>query len=109
MFSAEGGQTIVNPINWPEEGFIFPGNESERCSKAYCYKKEVAYVPSKNQVKSIMALSSNCTQKVSHTCNANALTGLSSWIGSNGTANSYWHGNRDSGNFQFFLFLNQLC
>ena len=104
LFSSEGGQTVVYPINWPEEGFTFPGNESERCSQAFCHKKEVEYVPSKIQMKSLMALSSNCTQKVSHRCNINALTGYSSWIDSNGTANSYWHGNRNSGSLQFFAF-----
>ena len=104
LFGSEGGQTVVYPIDWPEEGFNFPENESERCSEAHCHKKEVAYAPSKIQIQSVMGLSSNCTQKVSHTCNFNALTGVSSWIGSNSTANSYWHGNRNSVKFKFFAF-----
>ena len=100
LFGLEGGQTIVHPVDWPEEGFIFPENENQRCSSANCYTKDIAYVPSKFQIKSLMALSSNCTQKVTHTCNINDLTGVSSWIDSSGTTNSYWHGNRNSGNFQ---------
>ena len=103
LFGLEGAQTIVHPADWPEEGFTFPENESQRCSSANCYKKEVDYVPSKAQIKSLMALSANCTQKVIHTCNINALTSLSSWIGSNGAANSYWHGNRNSGNSQILF------
>lgn len=71
LFGSEGGQTVVYPIDWPEEGFTFPENESETCSEANCHKKEVAYVPSKIQIKSLMALSFNCTQKVSHRCNIN--------------------------------------
>ena len=107
VFGTEGGQTVIHPVDWPDQGFIFPENETQRCSAANCYKKEIAYVPSKIQLKSLMALSSTCHQKVSHMCNFNALTGLSSWIGSNGTANSYWHGNQiqaNSGRFQFFVF-----
>ena len=101
LFGNEGGQTIVYPLDWPEEGFTFPDNESQRCSKPNCYKKEVAYVPSRSQIMALVALSSNCTQKVTHVCEVNGLTGVSSWIDSNGTANSYWHGDRQSGRFQF--------
>ena len=103
MFGSEGALTLIRPTDWPEGGFVFPENENQRCSSANCYKKEVSYDPSKKQISSLMALSLNCTQKVSHTCNINALSGLSSWIGSNGTANSYWHGNRNSGNSRFFF------
>ena len=99
MFGFDGGLTLIRPADWSEEGYIFPEDNSQRCSSANCYKKDVAYVPSKTQIKSLMALSSNCTQKVTHTCNINALTGVSSWIGSNGTVNSYWHGNKNSGKF----------
>ena len=99
LFGSVGGETVIRPDDWPEGGFTFPENESQRCSKANCYKKDVAYVPSKAQIKSLMALSSNCTQTVTNTCNFNALTGLSSWIGLNGTENSYWHGNKNSGKF----------
>ena len=106
LFGSDGGQTVVNPIDWPEEGFTYPENESDRCSEANCHEKEIAYAPSKIQIKSLMALSCNCTQTVSHRCNINALTGYSSWIGSNGTANSYWHGARNSGRFQFFIIRN---
>ena len=102
MLSSKGALTLVSPSDWPEEAFTFPENESQRCSSANCYRKEIAYVPSNAQIKSLMALSSNCTQKVTHTCNINPLTGLSSWIGSNGTANSYWHGSRNSGTFSFY-------
>lgn len=100
LFGTDGGQTIVHPVNWPEKGFTFPENESQRCSKANCYKKEVSYVPLKAQIKALVALSSNCSQKVSHICNFNGLTNLSSWIDSNGTTNSHWHGDRISGKFQ---------
>ena len=100
VFGTDGGQTVIHPVDWPEQGFTFPENESRRCSKANCYKKEVVYAPSEAEIKSLMVLSSNCTQTITNTCNFNALTGLSSWIGSNGTANSYWHGNQNSGKFQ---------
>ena len=53
LFGSEGGQTVVYPIDWPEEGFNFPENESERCSEAHCHKKEVAYAPSKIQIQSL--------------------------------------------------------
>jgi len=102
IFGFEGAQTIVHPADWPDEGFIYPENESQRCISANCYKKEVDYVPSKAQIKSLMALSSNCTQQVIHTCDVNGLTGDSSWIDSNGTANYYWHGNRNSGKSQIY-------
>ena len=101
IFGPEGALTIVHPDGWPEEGYTFPENESQRCTKANCYTKEVSYVPSKDQIKALVSLSSNCSQKVTHVCNINGLSGLSSWIDANETANSYWHGNRTSGNFQF--------
>ena len=101
-FESDGGQTVVHPSDWPKGGFTFPEEENRRCSKANCYKKEVSYVPSKTQIKALVSLSSNCSQKVSHNCYFNGLTGLSSWIDSNGTPNSYWHGNKTSGKFQFF-------
>ena len=102
MFGSEGAETAVYPFDWPEEGFTFPEEKSQRCSKANCFKKEVSYVPSKTQIKALVSLSSNCSQKVTHVCNINGLSGLSSWIDANGTSNSYWHGNQTSGNFQFF-------
>ena len=102
LFGSEGVETAVYPSDWPEEGFTFPEEESQRCSKANCFKKEVSYVPSKTQIKALVSLSSNCSQKVTHVCNINGLSGLSSWIDANGTSNSYWHGNQTSGNFQFF-------
>ena len=106
LFGSDGGQTVIYPTDWPEEGFTFPENETQRCSAANCFKKEISYVPSKIQIKSLMSLSSDCLQKVIHTCNANGLTGSSSWIGINGTSNSYWHGNRNSGKFQMYISLN---
>ena len=104
LFGSDGADTAVDPSDWPEGGFSFPENESQRCTKANCYSKDVSYVPSKTQIKALVSLSSNCSQKVSHICNFNALTGLSSWIDSNGTSNSYWHGNKTSGKCPFFHF-----
>ena len=97
LFGSDGAQTLLHPSECPERGFIFPANESQRCSKANCYKKEISYVPSKPQIMALVSLSSQCSQKVTHLCNLNGLTGLSSWIDANGNSNSYWHGNRDKG------------
>ena len=102
FFGTEGAQTAVHPSDWSVGGFTFPENESQRCIKANCYKKEIAYAPSKDQIKALVSLSTNCSQKVTHVCNMNGLSGLSSWIDAIGTANSYWHGNRTSGNSHFF-------
>ena len=102
LFGSDGGQTAIQPSDWPEGGLTFPEEESQRCSKANCYTKDIAYAPTKTQIKALVSLSSNCSQKVSHNCYFNGLTGLSSWIDSNGTPNSYWHGNKTSGKFQFF-------
>ena len=106
LFGSEDAVTAVHPSDWPEGGFTFPENESQRCTKANCYTKDVPYVPSKTQIKALVSLSSHCSQKVTHVCNINGLTGLSSWIDANGTSNSYWHGNQNSGNFQFIQFSN---
>jgi len=51
LFGSEGAQTAVLPSDWPESEFTFPENESQRCTKANCYKKDVAYAPSKTQIK----------------------------------------------------------
>ena len=104
LFGSEGGQTVIPPSDQLKEGFIFPENEQQRCSKPNCFKKEIEYAPTKDQIKSLMALSSDCSQKITHTCNFNGLTGISSWIDSNGNANSYWHGNRNSGKSHQFYF-----
>jgi len=106
LFGSEGAETAVFPSDWPEGGFTFPEEESQRCTTANCHKKDVAYVPSKTQIKALVSLSSNWFQKVIHVCNFNALTGVSSWIDANGTSNSYWHGNRTSGNSHFFQYSN---
>lgn len=50
-------------------------------------------------LKSLMALSSNCTQAIRHKCQINGLTGFSSWLGADGIQNSYWHGDKNSGKF----------
>ena len=104
LFGSAGGLTVIHPTDHPEEGFTFPENESQRCSKANCFKKQIEYGPSIDQIRTLVALSTNCRQKVTHNCSFNGLSSLSSWIGSNGTANSYWHGNRNSGPFQLSLF-----
>ena len=99
MFGLKHGLTIIHPTDQPEGGFQFPENESQRCLKANCFKRRIQYGPSTDQIKTLIALSTNCTQKITHNCNFNGLSGLSSWISSNGTTNSYWHGNRNSGTF----------
>ena len=99
IFGFKGGLTVIYPTDHNKEGITFPENESQRCSEANCFKKQIQYSPSKDQIKKLIALSTNCTQKVTLNCNFNGLSGLSSWIGVNGTANSYWHGNRNSGTF----------
>ena len=98
-FDFGGGLTVIYPTDHPEGGFTFPENENQRCLEANCFKKQIEYGPSKDQIRSLIALSSNCTQKVTHNCNFNGLSDLSSWIGLNGTINSYWHGNRNTGPF----------
>ena len=100
-FGLKGGLTVIYPTDHPGEGFTFPENESQRCLKANCFKKQIEYGPTKDQIGTLIELSSNCAQKVAHNCNFNGLSGLSSWIDRNGTTNSYWHGNRNSGTFQF--------
>ena len=104
IFVFEGGLTVIHPTDHPDGGLTFPENESQRCSKPNCFKKQIQYEPSKDQIKTLIALSTDCTQKVTHICSFNGLSGLSSWIGSNGISNSYWHGNQNSGNFQMPIF-----
>ena len=71
LFGSESAETAVHPSDWSKGGFTFPENESQRCIEANCYKKDVSYVPSKTQIKALVSLSSNCTQKVIHVCNIN--------------------------------------
>lgn len=103
LFGSAAGHTVIHPTDYPEGGFTFPENESQRCSEANCFRKQIEYGPSKNQIGTLIALSVSCTQKVTHNCNINGLSGISSWIGSNGVSNSYWHGHRNSGTFQLLV------
>ena len=99
LFGYDGAQTVIHPSEIPKDGFIFPPEKSpeKRCAKANCYKKGISYVPSKAQIMALVSLSTECTQKVIHTCNFIMLTGFSSWIDANGNSNTYWHGDRNSG------------
>ena len=40
-------------------------------------------------------ISTNCSQKIKHTCTVNQLTNYSSWINRNGVINTYWSGAKD--------------
>ena len=39
-------------------------------------------------------MSTNCQQKIKHSCNNNPLTGFSSWSDINNVRNHYWHGDK---------------
>lgn len=36
-FNESGGKTIMKPIQWNEEGFVFPSADDKRCSEANCF------------------------------------------------------------------------
>ena len=43
--------TEIEPLNWPENGLIFPKNESVRCYEPNCFTEEVRYEPTIDQIK----------------------------------------------------------
>ena len=51
IFTENSAQTLVQPLNWPKEGFIFPENATTRCVEPNCFTKIVEYGPSKEQIK----------------------------------------------------------
>ena len=46
-------------------------------------------------LQALIGLSTSCEQSIIHKCSTNILTGYSSWIGSTGIRNTYWHGDQD--------------
>ena len=61
--------------------------------KQGCYKEEITYFASMEQIVSLMDISADCFQDITHTCVHNTLTGYSWWMGRGGRNNKYWHGN----------------
>ena len=47
-------------------------------------------------IKSLVNLSTSCSQSIQHTCTVNALTNYASWIGRDGKTYTYWSGSRNS-------------
>ena len=57
-----------------------------------CYKDEITYNSSDEQIKALISVSSTCSQSISNNCTSNPLTGSSYWIDNNGDMRTYWHG-----------------
>ena len=49
-FGNDSAVTEIQPLDWPENGLIFPKNESVRCYEPNCFTQAVQYIPSINQI-----------------------------------------------------------
>ena len=49
-FGEELAVTEIKPFDWPENGLVFPKNESVRCSEPNCFTQKVEYSPSLDQI-----------------------------------------------------------
>ena len=49
-FGNDSGVTEIPVLDWPENGFVFPKNESVRCYEPNCFTQAVHYKPSLVQI-----------------------------------------------------------
>ena len=49
-FGNELAVTEIKPLNLPENGLVFPKNESVRCYEPNCFTEAVKYSPSLDQI-----------------------------------------------------------
>ena len=57
LFTEESAQTLIQPLNWPSEGYIFPENATTRCVEPNCFSRNIEYGPSREQIKVFTYLS----------------------------------------------------
>ena len=50
-FTETEGRTVIRPVDWNENGFIFPNTEEERCTDPNCFSHNFNYLPSNDQIK----------------------------------------------------------
>lgn len=50
-FNDDAGITVLKPIQWMQEGYIFPPTEDQRCSGANCFTQDFEYSASTDQIK----------------------------------------------------------
>ena len=49
-FTETGGRSILMPLNWRENGFIYPENEHQRCTEPECFQHLFSYGPRFEQI-----------------------------------------------------------
>ena len=74
-FGETGGKTVLKPVQWNEEGFVFPPSENKRCSEANCFIHNFSYTASDEQIETITNMSTTCSQSIKHICTVNSLSG----------------------------------
>ena len=51
LFTEGSARTLIQPLNWPSEGYIFPENATTRCVEPNCFSRNIEYGPSREQIK----------------------------------------------------------
>ena len=59
VFGNASAVTEIPPLDWPENGLVFPKNESVRCYEPNCFTQPVQYDPSLAQIEVNQFLSIN--------------------------------------------------
>ena len=73
---------IITAFPHQFDDFVLTHNESEAgCHGSYCYKQDITYDATIDQIELVKEQSLYCEQEVDFECYYVALTGLSGWIG----------------------------
>ena len=49
-FTETEGRTVIRPVDWNKNGFIFPKTEEERCTDPYCFSHIFKYLASSEEI-----------------------------------------------------------
>lgn len=77
-----------------QSGWTATPYEDDGCDERGCFVDEITYQATQYQIESLIYISQQCEQEITHTCSTNSLTGFAFWHDRNGNEIAYWHGDK---------------
>jgi len=78
-------------------GFTSLPLTSDGCYEPGCFKDNITYSASIEQMEALIDISDTCEQYIQNNCSNNALTDFAYWTDRNGIDQEYWNGDKSTG------------
>ena len=90
----DSGMTKITPKYSSEYQFTSLPGSQDGCFDPGCYRDNITYDASFDQIAELVALSEDCEQEVVNNCSVSQLTNFAWWTGRDGESYTYWHGDQ---------------